>query len=285
MKQAYQQSAVINVIDFTWIEKGEGPLLLLLHGFPDSPSGFDDIIDPLVAQGYRVVVPYMRGYFPSGLAPNGDYSVMALARDVIAFIDHFGEQTATVVGHDWGGFAAYTAANIAPERIDRLVVMCVPHMHKTAFSLAQLKKSWYVMFFQLPWLPEKVVPRHHFRFIDRLYDVWSPNWARADGASSAVKRALSAPGALVAALGYYRAMVRQSSVELRETMARPTAVPSMVVCGEADGSVGLDQFAEVHACYQQPLTFLSLPGIGHFPQREAPDLLLEGLIPFLAKDQ
>lgn len=264
-----EHSALINGIQFSWLEQGEGPLVLLLHGFPDTPQGYESIMAALATAGYRAVAPYMRGYHPTGPAPDGDYSVPALGRDVLALLDHFSDQPALVIGHDWGGFAAGAAAVKRPERIRKLVYMCVPHLGHPRFSLAQLRKSWYVLFFQLPAIPERRVARNHYAFIDRLYRAWSPRWNFSAADTAAVKKSLVHPGSLAAALGYYRAMAHSLTGQQRKESAARITVPTLVVCGEVDACVGRDQFSGIEAGFSDQVAVQCLPGVGHFPQREA----------------
>lgn len=269
MSETYRH-VMLNGIDFAYIDVGDGPAVLCLHGFPDTAHSFDAITPALVAAGYRVIAPFLRGYAPTSLAADGDYSMLAVARDVLAWIDWLGGGPLRVIGHDWGAFAAYTAANIAPQKFEQLALMCVPHMHATTFTLAQMRKSWYVMFFQLPRIPERVVPRQDFRFIDRLYAAWSPGWNCSDDAARPVKRSLARPENLAAALGYYRSMIMGASREQREVMSRRTAVETLYFCGEDDGSVGVEQFSRVDECFAQPVELVCMPGVGHFPHRERP---------------
>jgi pimeloyl-ACP methyl ester carboxylesterase len=257
-----------NGIDFAYLEKGEGPLVLCLHGFPDTAHGFEETLSALAAAGFRAVAPFMRGYYPSGLSAEGDYSVLSLGKDVLALIDAFEADTAIVIGHDWGAFAAYTAANLQPEKISRLVLMCVPHMHNTRMSWAQLKKSWYVFFFQLPWWPERTLPKNNYEFIDNLYRAWSPGWDPDQFKLEPLKKALAMPGGMKAMIGYYRAMIRSSSREERKVMSQQTSVPTLFFAGEEDGSVGLDQFLGIENAFTSDFEFVSYAGVGHFPHRE-----------------
>lgn len=269
MAELAVQTVNINGVDIAYLEQGEGPLVLCLHGFPDSAYSFEGLLETLAAAGYRAVAPFLRGYYPSGLAPDGDYSIPAVAADILGLVDELGGGKASIIGHDWGGFTAYTAANMAPEKIERITVMAVPHMHVTAMSWAQLKKSWYVMFFQLPWLPEKIVSRDNFAFIDRLYHDWCPNWEPEHFKLSPVKRALGIAGGLKAALGYYRAMIRGSNASDRAIMERQTSVPALWIVGTADGSVGVEQFAGIEAAFTDTFEILMVDGAGHFVHREA----------------
>jgi pimeloyl-ACP methyl ester carboxylesterase len=139
-----------NGISFACLEQGKGPLVLCLHGFPDTAFGFEETLPHLAGAGYHAVAPFMRGYHPTGLAPDGNYSVLRLADDILALTTSLGHDHVSVIGHDWGAFAAYTAANLHPGRIDRLVLLCVPHMHATHLTLSQLRKSQKVQSFLEP---------------------------------------------------------------------------------------------------------------------------------------
>ncbi|WP_372798770.1 alpha/beta fold hydrolase [Litorivivens sp.] len=272
----------VNGIELAYLEQGSGPLVLCLHGFPDTAHSFDELLPVLAAAGYRAVAPFMRGYYPSEIPADGDYAITTLARDALALIDALGEKSAIVIGHDWGGFAAYTAANIAPEKVSKLVVIAVPHMVATANSFAQLRRSWYVWFFQLPWLPEKRVARNNFAFIDRLYRAWSPNWPVNKYDLSPLKAALAAPGGLQAALGYYRRMIRGASRDVYDVMSTITTVPALWFVGEADGSIGPEVFANTAEACSGPFELVSYPGVGHFVHREAAPEFHSKLLAFLA---
>ncbi len=280
----------VNGLELAYIEarpssSEKAPLVICLHGFPDSAHSYDGLLPVLAKAGYRVVAPFMRGYFPSAIPGDGDYSITALAGDALGLIEALGESDAIVIGHDWGGMAAYTAANIAPDKVRKLVVLAVPHMAATENSLAQLKRSWYVLFFQLPWLPEKRVPRNNFAFIDRLYRAWSPNWNEAEFNLAPVKRALAAPGGLVAALGYYRRMIRGASKSVYDVMSRITSVPTLWFAGEADGSIGPEILANTAKACSGPFELVSLPRVGHFIHREAPEEFQSKLLAFIVPAQ
>lgn len=272
----------VNGVELSYLERGTGPLVLCLHGFPDTAYSFEAMMELLAGNGYRAVAPFLRGYYPSALAADNDYSIPTVARDVLALIDALGDGKASVIGHDWGGFAAYTAANIAPEKVDKLVVLAVPHMHKSVFSWAQLKKSWYVMFFQLPWLPERRVAADNFEFIDQLYRDWSPNWSESEFNLAPVKQALGIAGGLTAALSYYRTLIRGSNAQDREVMGQQTSVPALWIVGEADGSIGADQFEGIESAFTGSFEILSVPSAGHFVHREAPEIVHNKLLAFLA---
>ncbi len=278
----------LSSVELAYIERGQdGPLVLCLHGFPDNATTWLPMLDALAAKGYRAIAPFTRGYYPSSLAADGDYTVVTMAQDVLELIEYFGKpdaegkKSAVVIGHDWGGLAAYTAANIAPEKISKLVVSGVPHMHKAPFSLAQLFRSWYVLMFQLPWLPEFLVGRNQFRFIDILYANWAPQWTVDTRHLDSVKASLSAPGALSAALGYYRCMVRRTNKARWEIMSRQTTVPALVFTGLVDGSTGYELFRPTADCYTELDQLVKMTNIGHFPHMEDFELFARKVLNFL----
>jgi pimeloyl-ACP methyl ester carboxylesterase len=275
-------------VELAYIERGQdGPLVLCMHGFPDNATTWLPMLDVLAAQGFRAIAPFTRGYYPSSLAADGDYTVEVLAKDVLALIDYFGKpdaqgcKSAIVIGHDWGGLAAYTAANMAPEKISKLVVSGVPHVHKAPFTLAQFFRSWYILFFQLPCLPEWFVGRNQLRFIDRLYDSWAPEWTASTYHLDSVKASLSAPGALAAALGYYRCMARRTNKARWEVMSRQTTVPAQVFTGLVDGSTGHELFRHTDQCYTALYRLVKMVNVGHFPHLEAPDVFARKVMAFL----
>ena len=174
------QRVQANGIDIAYLEAGpaDGPLALCLHGFPDHAPTWHHLMPELAAAGYHAVAPWLRGYSPTGLAPDGNYQVAAVALDALALADELGaDRDAVLIGHDWGAIAAYTAVGHRPERFSKLVTMAVPHqaalMARFLSTPAQLKRSWYIFFFQTP-LAELIVPGDDFAVIDMLWRDWSP---------------------------------------------------------------------------------------------------------------
>lgn len=270
-----------NGVRFACLECGEGPLVLCLHGFPDTARGFEPVLGQLAAAGFHAVAPFMRGYAPSGLAPDGDYSAPALARDVLALIEALCAEDADVIGHDWGAYAAYCAANLDARRIRRLVLMGVPHIAGATNSLRQWLRSWYIWFFQLPRLPERRVARDGFAFIDRLYRDWSPGWTIDAEALRPVKDALAAPGGLAAAISYYRAMFRNSNRQTWALLSARTTPPTLMLAGAQDGAVGAEVFGRSQQAFTGPFAFCLLPDVGHFMHREQPEIVGARIVAFL----
>ena len=145
-----------NGVEFAYLEAGEGPLALCLHGFPDSASTWRHLLPVLARAGFRAVAPYMRGYAPTGLAPDGAYQLGALVADAVALHEALGgDERAVLIGHDWGAETAYGAAALAPERWRRLVTLAVPPLaldEQLFGDYDQLRRFFYLFFFETPQL-------------------------------------------------------------------------------------------------------------------------------------
>jgi epoxide hydrolase 4 len=220
-----------------YVEAGEGPLVLLLHGFPQFWYEWRHQIPALVEAGFRVVAPDMRGYNLSDKPPGvRAYRVELLARDVERLILACGERTATVVGHDWGAMAAWFAAMRYPGRVGRLAILNVPHPARFAGGLLsprQLLRSSYVFFFQIPRLPEEVIRAGDFSLLRSALrrDPVRPEAFTAEDIERYVE-AMARPGALTATLNYYRALLRNPR-EMWALLER-TEAPVLVIWGERD---------------------------------------------------
>jgi len=243
-----QRSVVVNDVDFAYLAAGDtGPLALCLHGFPDSAHTYRHLLPRLAANGYRAVAPFMRGYAPTAVPADGRYQTGMLAMDAIGFHEALGgDGDAVIIGHDWGAMATYTAANHEPERWRRVVTMAVPPSGAVGagfMQYRQLKKSWYMFFFQHR-LSDVVVGMDDLAFIDGLWADWSPGY---DGTEDLghVKAALRDPANLAAALGYYRATLGGVGVdpgldEVQAAGAVPTAQPTLYLHGRTDGCMGVE---------------------------------------------
>ncbi len=290
MNDAKQIKVRANGIDVVAYEQGRGPLVLCLHGFPDHARSFRHQIAPLAAAGFRVVVPYMRGYAPTGAPADGVYQSAALARDVVALIEALGAERATVFGHDWGALAAYGAALKAPERVERLVAAAVPYgptfLARFTTDYAQLKRSWYMFFFQTP-TAEMAVAADDYRFIRNLWVDWSPGWEFPEEEMDALRETFSQPGVLEAALGYYRCMFdpARQVAELASEQAMlglaPIEVPCLYLHGRIDGCLGVDLIGDMSESFPAGLQTEIIEDAGHFLHQEKPDevnrLILEYL--------
>jgi pimeloyl-ACP methyl ester carboxylesterase len=277
-----------NGIDFGFIEAGDGPLVLLLHGFPDNAYTFRNQLPVLEEAGYRAVAPFLRGYSPTTVA-EGSYQTTVLCRDVLALIDGLGSENAAVFGHDWGAVLAMGAAELAPGKINRLIAASVPHVGPLFGSLVtnaeQQRRSWYIYFFQLP-IAVAAVPANDFAFLDRLWQDWSPGWDYPAEVMQSVKATMAHPGVLNAALAYYRCLFDSSSfdpqlADIQATLfSTPILVPTLYFHGENDGCIGVELVEGMDSFFAGGLEKAILP-VGHFIHQEAPDEVNRRLLSFL----
>jgi pimeloyl-ACP methyl ester carboxylesterase len=233
--------ADIGDVRLHYVEAGEGPLIVLLHGFPEFWFGWRRQIAPLAAAGFRVVVPDTRGYNLSSKPEGfGSYGVDLLAEDISGLIGELGGDSARLVGHDWGGSIAWTVAMNHPEVVERLAILNAAHPRKLSEGLkhpSQLAKSWYFFFFATPGLPEDVVPLRNWHFFRHFLHEAQPPYT--DAEMERYIEAWSQPGAAAGMINYYRASVRQSQKEAAAKL-RPISAQTLVVWGEDDSYLGSD---------------------------------------------
>jgi len=281
-----------NGLRFGYLEAGQGPLALCLHGFPDHAASFRPLMEALANAGYRAISPFMRGYAPTAPAPGAHYQSAALARDVIGLIDALGAEKATLIGHDWGAFAAYGAALLAPERVDALVAMAVPYGPGLGRAMVgdpvQQRRSWYMFFFLAPFA-EAAFAHEDYAMVDRLWRDWSPKWTPAPEILASVKMTLRSPGVASAALEYYRATLLPDRRDpaLASDQARlglePIHVRTLYLHGEDDGCIGAAVSGDIDAFFTNNLVHRTLPGLGHFLHLEDPQTVNRLILDFLGE--
>jgi len=280
-----------NGTDFSYLECGTGKLALLLHGFPDTAQTWRHLMPQLADMGYRVVAPFMRGYAPSAVPSDGCYQTAMLARDANALHENLGgDSEAIIIGHDWGAPSCYGAAIDAPTRWHRVVGMAVPPT--TALGMAfvqnleQIKKSWYMFFFQHG-LADLVVGANNHAFIEMLWRDWSPGYdASVDLAF--IRKSLADPKNLQAALGYYRATLgdgyrdpQLSELQNQIAASVPTQ-PLLYLHGANDGCIGVDVVESAKKIAPANVKFEVVEVAGHFLQLEQPKVVNKLICDFLA---
>jgi pimeloyl-ACP methyl ester carboxylesterase len=258
----------------------DGPVVVLLHGFPEFWYGWHKQIEPLAAAGFRVIVPDQRGYNlsskPSGVA---SYALTELVSDVIAIADQLGQQRIFLAGHDWGAAVAWSAALLHPQRIAKLAVLNVPHPSVMRRYLMmqprQMLRSWYMLFFQLPWLPETLFSAFNFRIGARsLLRSSRPGTFTADDLVH-YRAAWSQPGAMTAMINWYRALFR-----FRARFSDSTVrVPTRILWGERDAFL-LTEMAHESLRYCSDAELFTFAGATHWLQHEEPARVSELLIAF-----
>lgn len=262
---------------FRFTDTGEGPLVVLLHGFPDVPQSWDSVRDRLNDAGYRTVVPYLRGYHPATFSDRR-FSASDLADDFAQLLDALGEQSAVVVGHDWGSSIAYGAATAHPERVDKVVIVGIPHPLTLKPKPAEALEGRHFVYFKFPWAAF-TARAFDLKLVDRLYRRWAPHWdgpAREASVTDAVET-LRDKRVLRGALAYYKALN-----PLDRFFRAKIAVPGLIVGGSDDPGVFQRGFAATPTRFTAPCVVRILDGAGHWPHREREDEFVAALLEFLA---
>jgi pimeloyl-ACP methyl ester carboxylesterase len=278
------RTIISNGVRLHVVEAGpeDGPLLILLHGFPEFWYGWRRQIGPLAAAGFRVQCPDQRGYNLSG-KPRGvsSYNLDRLAGDVVGLIDAAGAAKARVVGHDWGGIVGWWLGIRHPQRLERLALLNIPHPlvmeHTLWHSSVQRKKSNYIFFFQLPWLPERLFSRNDFAYAEKSLRGSSRPGTFTDEDIARYKEAWSQGQAVRSMLHWYRAALRAKPQ--RPKTARVT-VPTLLIWGTQDRFLGQEMApASIDLCDQGRLELI--PEATHWVQLEEPARVNRLLVDFL----
>ena len=264
-------------------EMGAGPLVLLLHGFPDCSYTWRHQLPALAAAGFHVVAPDLRGYDGSS-RPNGvsAYATSALATDIAGLVTALGEQRADVVAHDWGGGVAWAFAMFFPEKLRRLAILNAPHpitFRRHLRTMQQARRSWYIFAFQLPVMPEMGLARNDFASLRRVFRTASirPGAFSEEDIERHVD-ALRPPGALTAAINYYRAVFRDTGRSGHRV--RRIDAPVLVLWGDQDKFLGTE-LAEPGSEWVSNVQVRHIPEAGHWIQHDVPELVNDELVRFL----
>ena len=257
-------------------EGGPRGLALLLHGFPELAFSWRHQIPALTAAGYEVWAPNLRGYGRSSKPPKvADYSMDCLLADIAALIDASGRDEVTLVGHDWGAAQAWMFAIRRVRPLERLVIMNVPHpacMRRELRSVRQLLKSWYMFFFQIPWLPEKLLCARRAKAVGESFTKMAVDATRfPDEVTDVYREAALRPGAMRSMVNYYRAAFRGA----RAMSSEPLPVietPTLMVWGLEDTALSKETTDGTDE-YVADLTMRFLPGVSHWVQQEAPEIV------------
>lgn len=288
-----------SVLEIAYEERGasDGFPVVLLHGFPDDVRAWDAVVAPLVAAGRRTLAPYLRGCGPTRFLRDDTPRVgqlAACAHDVVEFADGLGLARFTLVGHDWGALAAQAVAALHPARVARLVTFsgyAISYEAATAGppSYAQLHALWYQWLFNLDFGPA-ILEADRRGFCRYLWETWSPTWHFSDEDFAATAPSFDNPDFVeVIAHGYRRNAPgdpRYAALEARLAAAPPIAVPTVVLQGADDGVELVDADApSQERFFTGGYTRRIIPGVGHFPHRERPDIVVEAVLDRAAEDR
>ncbi|MBD0372665.1 MAG: alpha/beta hydrolase [Pyrinomonadaceae bacterium] len=271
--------AQIGGVRLHYAERGEGEeLVILLHGFPECWYSWRHQLKAL-GERFHVVAPDMRGYNLSDKPPRvEDYRMDNLIDDVTGLIRHFGKEQAVVVGHDWGAGVAWGVALKFPEYVSRLIAMQVPPpaAWRKNMTLKQALRSWYMLFFQIPLLPEWLISLNDFASVERSFkDTPGNPGAFTDTDIADYKKALREPNALTSAINYYRAnfasfffkQQKKESEDLRDYRVR---VPTLMIYGERDKFIAPETLRDLNRFVDAPYREARFKNYGHWIQNEAP---------------
>lgn len=275
----------VNGVRLHYVLAGEGPLVVLLHGFPEFWYSWRHQVAALAEAGFCAVAPDMRGYNLSEKPPRvSDYRAEHLSDDVAALIEGLGYESAALAGHDWGGAVAWATAMRHPARIKSLIVCNAPHPEAFFRDLkrkpSQLLRSSYMLFFQIPWLSEAVLKAFNFALLRRI---WKRDPRRPgvfpDSEIELYAEALRQPGALSAALKYYRALFRRTPSRLRR-IAREIGCPTLLIWGDEDRYLGTS-LTEGLEKWVPKLHVEHLAGCSHWVQVEEAEQVSRLMLEFL----
>jgi pimeloyl-ACP methyl ester carboxylesterase len=279
-----------NGIDFHYVELGDGPLVLCLHGFPDNALTYSYLLPVLAGAGFRGVAPFMRGYAPTGKPQDERYQSVLLAQDAAALIPALGAEKAFIVGHDWGALATYGAAALAPERVYKIVTIAAAHpatlLGAMATNYDMIKGGWHAYFFQMPFA-EQAVMANDYEFVERWWRDASPEYDLPREIIERVKETFRRPGVVTAALNYYRHTMNPANRDpalaaLQEKVTTtPTPVPTLAFHGTKDRPGRLEAFKRMDQFFAASLEKVILLSTGHFLHLERPVEVNAKIVEFL----
>ncbi len=271
-----------NGIRMHYVTQGNGPLIVLMHGFPEFWFSWRHQIPALADLGYTVVAPDLRGYNDTD-KPRTGYDVPNLLLDIKGLIVGLGFREAVIVGHDWGGALAWAFADRYPELTSHLIVLNAPNpaaMQRDIKTPEQRRKSWYILAFQIPWLPEFILLQNHAARIGELIQMAAYQKAAfPDEVLDFYREAMSKPGAMTASINYYRQLkwsLNHNWQQMRLSM------PTLLIWGEQDTALGIS-LTEGLEQWVPGIHIHRISDSGHWVQQEKPELVNQFLIDFLRK--
>jgi epoxide hydrolase 4 len=277
---------ITNAIRMHYVTQGKGPLIVLLHGFPEFWYSWRLQIPFLAELGYTVVAPDLRGYNDTDKPARG-YDVSTLLLDIVGLIKGLGYEKAVIVGHDWGGALAWSFALKYPQLTERLIILNAPHpeaMQRELRTWKQLRQSWYIFALQVPWLPEYFLGRDHAAQIGKM--IYQAAFQKAAFPPEVLERyrvAMSKPGSLHASISYYRmlfrALLRQSTTKKDDAQI---ITPTLLIWGERDVALNIALTTGLEK-WVPNILIKRIPDSGHWVQQEKPELVNKFLEDFLGR--
>lgn len=278
---------VANGIRMHYVTEGEGEPLLLLHGFPQFWYAWRHQI-PVLSKHFKLIVPDLRGYGQTDRPPHiADYNIDLLGKDIVSLIQALGYKKAHIVGHDWGGAIAWHLALEHPDVIHKLIILNCPHPRIFSKALrsnfSQMRKSWYIAFFQLPYIPELLFKLFGRKMVkDAMRGSAIKKEAFTDEDINIYYNELMKPGAFSAALNYYRAAMR-TIVCSKPSSTKMISTPTLVIWAENDIALGKELSYGMERLFSGPFMLSYVPHCSHWVNEEQPEKVNELIISFLEK--
>ncbi len=275
----------VNGIRIHYVAEGDGPLLLLLHGFPQFWWAWRKII-PQLSNNFKVVVPDLRGYGGTDKPQNvSDYKLSTMADDVVGLIKHLGYSQAFIAGHDWGGAIGWELALTHPKIVEKLVTINAPHPAKFAKAIRsnykQMGRSWYMFFAQIPKLPEYLIGLRTDKFLKGIFRGQAVN--KEVFPNDVLQRytdEYNKPGVIPASMNYYRAAFRNAN---SPSSKLPISVPTLIIWGEQDTALSKELTFDMDKFFSAPFKIEYLPDSSHWVLDDKPDKVAELLNNFFSK--
>jgi pimeloyl-ACP methyl ester carboxylesterase len=272
----------IGGVELAYLQEGSGPLVLLLHGFPDTARTWKRTLGFLAVRNFQAVALFQRGYYPSAIPEDGDYSIRRLAEDALGLIDHLGATTAVIIGHDWGALAAYAAAAIAPDRVAAIVAVAIPPFLVMEDSDEERSVRPHNVYLGQGEKSAIALEKDDFAEIDHLYTLWSPHWRGAREHAKEAKAAFRPEGRSRAAVDYYRSTLADADAK---AFSFELSTPALVIYGGDEPEVRKVMFRKTPAAFTGPVVCKEYPDAGHWPHLEAPDLFEKDVSGFLERSR
>lgn len=225
---------LINDLYYYYIEKGTGETILLLHGFPDLANTWDETISEL-SKTHRVIAPFLRGYYPTGIPKDNDFSVKSIAKDMVKIIDNLAVDKFIVIGQDWGASIGFSVTNLEDERVQKFVSIAIPHPTCLELTPALAYAGRHFFLLGTSDYGVRYTRKSNFEYIDRLYQRWSPDFQDFQKSSNAIKETFKFPNRTEAAIGYYRSFsAEQNMPKMQEFYKMIPKTPVLFMLGEHD---------------------------------------------------
>lgn len=276
--------------------KSHWPLVILIHGFPDTPHSWDGVIPSLLEAGYRVLVPWLRGYTADSAKRHAQYGLMPAAEDILAWKDALNVQFAHLVGHDWGAAIAMVVGNLAPTAWLSLSLLAVPPIpkmtrlpHAVLNFAKQLRMSSYMLMMQSSWA-EHLLSNQRASYVHHIWKIWSPGWNFSEADFQPTRTAFSNPDIAWAASRYYRALFslhRSASRQGGVHLMRSVTIPTLALAGLDDGCMNIHLHKQLSQPkgYNTQIRSVYLSHCGHFLHAEQPEVVVRELLIHFAQSQ